>query len=191
MNTIGRIVAAAALCAATAAWAQSTDQPAIAAGGPKLSYPQYMGSRGEVRDRYREQRRACLQQSDNARNVCIAQAKAARDAELAQLRVQWRDTPQAREHARRVRARSVYQVALQRCEPLSGKARQDCRQQAQTDRDQAMALIEGTDKAGGSATGGGGTSTGFGTSTGNTGGTGPGSNSDTRTSSSTRDAPAR
>ena len=192
MNTIERIIAAAALCTAATAWAQqAADPPATSAGGPRLSYPEYMGSRGAAKDRYREQRRACGNQSGNEREVCLAQAKAARDAELAQLRLQWRDTPQARVQARRVRAQSAYEVAAQRCAPLAGQARTDCRQRAQTERDQALALIERTGKAGGSATGGGGTSTGFGTATRNAGSTGAGSNSDTSTSSSARDAPSR
>jgi hypothetical protein len=68
--------------------------------------------------------------SGNSKDVCEEEAKGKRDVALADAEAAYKGTPSARYDARVARVESQYKVAKEKCDDLSGNAKDVCVKQA-------------------------------------------------------------
>ena len=99
----------------------------------------YQGAKAEVKAGYKADKAACASLKDNAKDICIEQAKAGEKVALAQLEANYTGNPkdEAKLHTAQYEAR--YAVAKEKCDDLSGNAKDVCVQEAKTTRDKAKA----------------------------------------------------
>jgi len=109
---------------------------AAAAAGDKGAYEQ---ARQKAASSYDAAKKRCDGMTGNPRDVCVAEAKAARTRAEEQAEVAYKDTPQAREHARKEIAAADYKVARERCNERSGNDKDVCIKVAKAVRTRAEA----------------------------------------------------
>lgn len=99
----------------------------------------YQGAKAEIKASYKGDKAACDSLKDNAKDICIEQAKAGEKVALAQLEANYSGNPkdEAKLHTAQYEAR--YAVAKEKCDDLSGNAKDVCVQAAKTARDKAKA----------------------------------------------------
>ena len=99
----------------------------------------YQGAKAQIKAGYKVDKAACDSLKDNAKDVCVEQAKAGEKVALAQLEANYSGNPkdEARLHTAQYEAR--YAVAKEKCDDMSGNAKDVCRQEAKTGRDKAKA----------------------------------------------------
>jgi hypothetical protein len=84
----------------------------------------------------------CKSLMGNKRNVCMAEADAKQESGKADLEAAYKDTTQAHLNAAKVRAKTDFKVAKERCDDQAGDAKSLCVTQAEAARDKALADIE-------------------------------------------------
>ena len=99
----------------------------------------YQGAKAEIKAGYKTDKAACASLKDNAKDICVEQAKASEKVALAQLEANYSGNPkdEAKLHTAQYEAR--YAVAKEKCDDLSGNAKDVCVQEAKTTRDKAKA----------------------------------------------------
>jgi uncharacterized protein with LGFP repeats len=75
--------------------------------------------------RYEVAKEVCDDQAGNAKSVCVAQAKAARDKAKANVKMA-KDVTEARQDADDVKMKADFKVAQERCDAMSGNAKDAC-----------------------------------------------------------------
>ena len=102
-----------------------------------FSQATYKGAKAEIKAGYKADKASCASLSDNAKDVCVEQAKAGEKVALAQLEANYSGNPkdEAKLHTAQYEAR--YAVAKEKCDDLSGNAKDVCVQEAKTTRDKA------------------------------------------------------
>jgi chromosome segregation ATPase len=103
----------------------------LAAAGPALAEERmtreaYKAERDRIEAEYNAAKERCDKLSGNAEDVCETQAKADRRIAEANLDARNKGTAKARADARLVRADAQYDVAKQKCDELSGNAKDVC-----------------------------------------------------------------
>jgi len=73
---------------------------------------------------------ACASRSGNAKDICLAEASGREKVAKADAEAAYRNTPKAREDARDARAEANYSVAKEKCDDLSGNAKDVCVKEA-------------------------------------------------------------
>lgn len=106
----------------------------------------YQGAKAEIKAGYKADKAACASLKDNAKDICVEQAKAGEKVALAQLEANYSGNPkdEAKLHTAQYQAR--YDVAKEKCDDLSGNAKDVCVQEAKTTRDKAKADAKLTKK---------------------------------------------
>jgi hypothetical protein len=107
-------------------------------------------SRTDTRDaqqRINQEHRAamdrCKGMSGNAEDVCKAEADGKKKVAEAELKLQRDNTAENRRNVAETKAKAQYEVEKQRCDDLKGDAKNACQNQAQANRDRAMASARG------------------------------------------------
>lgn len=75
--------------------------------------------------RYEVAKEMCDDQAGNAKDVCVAKAKADRDKAKADVKLA-KQTTEARNDAADVKEKADYKVASERCDAMSGNAKDSC-----------------------------------------------------------------
>ena len=88
---------------------------------------------------YKADKDACSSRSGNARDICLAEANGREKVAKADAEAAYKNTPKAREDARDARAEAAYSVAKERCDGLSGNAKDVCVKEADARRVKAKA----------------------------------------------------
>jgi hypothetical protein len=79
---------------------------------------------------YKTDQDACASRSGNAKDICLADAKGRENVAKADAEAAYKNTPKAREDARVARAEATYNVAKEKCDDLSGNAKDVCVKEA-------------------------------------------------------------
>jgi hypothetical protein len=79
---------------------------------------------------YKIDKDACGARSGNAKDICLAEASGKEKIAKADAEAAYKNTPKAREDARVARAEAMHNVAKERCDDLSGNAKDVCLKEA-------------------------------------------------------------
>jgi hypothetical protein len=88
---------------------------------------------------YKSDKEACSSRGGNAKDLCLAQASGREKVAKADAEAAYKQTPKAREEARVARADATYQVAKEKCDTMSGNAKDVCLKEANADLTKAKA----------------------------------------------------
>src|SRR5437762_11153664 len=108
---------------------------------------------------YKTDKDACSSRSGNAKDICLEEAKGKEKVAKADAEAAYKATPKAREDARIARAEATHGVAKEKCDDLSGNAKDVCvkevdavlvkaKADAKVDRVTAVTLLESAMKPG-------------------------------------------
>jgi chromosome segregation ATPase len=92
----------------------------------RMTRDAYKAEKERIEADYKAANEACKKLSGNAEDVCKAQAKADQRIAEAELDAKNKGTAKARADARIVRAEAQYDVAKEKCDELSGNAKDAC-----------------------------------------------------------------
>ena len=79
---------------------------------------------------YKADKAACSNLSGNAKDICKEEAKGKEKSAKADADAAYKNTPKAREAARMAHADAAYNVAKEKCDDLSGNAKDVCVKEA-------------------------------------------------------------
>lgn len=88
---------------------------------------------------YKADKDACKSLSGNAKDVCMKEAKGKENIAKAEANAAYDNTPRAREKARKEKADATYDVAKEKCDDLSGNAKDVCVKEAKAAHTKALA----------------------------------------------------
>jgi hypothetical protein len=80
--------------------------------------------------RFKADKDACATRGGNAKDICVAEASAREKVAKSDAEAAWKNTPKAREDARIARAQANHDVAKEKCDDLSGNAKDVCNKEA-------------------------------------------------------------
>ena len=99
----------------------------------------YKAEKDRIDAQYKTAKQACDNLKGNAEDICNAEAKAAQRIGIAELEARSKGTPEARAKARSERAEAQYDVAREKCDDLSGNAKDICVKEAKAAETKAKA----------------------------------------------------
>ena len=79
---------------------------------------------------YKTDQDACASRSGNAKDICLADAKGRENVAKVDAEAAYKNTPKTREDARVARADANFSVAKEKCDDLSGNAKDVCVKEA-------------------------------------------------------------
>jgi hypothetical protein len=112
---------------------------ASVSGAQTLTKDQYEAKVEQADSTYKADKERCDKLSGNAKDVCQAEAKAKRDSAKAEAQAQVRNTADARRDAAVKKAEAHYDVEKEKCDDLSGDAKNACQKDARAKLDKAKA----------------------------------------------------
>jgi hypothetical protein len=111
----------------------------VSAQQTMMTSTQYSAEKDRIDQTYNAERKKCDALSGNAKDVCVAQAKA--DEKRAKAKLDLDRQPDARRQFKYVEAsaEAEYSVAAEKCDDLSGNAKDVCVKEARAKRDKQIA----------------------------------------------------
>ncbi|MFO1397704.1 MAG: hypothetical protein U1F48_11635 [Burkholderiales bacterium] len=88
---------------------------------------------------YKADKDACKALSGNAKDVCMKEAKGKENVAKAEANAAYENTPRAQEKVRKEKADAAYDVAKEKCDDLSGNAKDVCVKEAKAAHTKALA----------------------------------------------------
>jgi hypothetical protein len=110
-------------CAAAQTYAPKTTSTPI-------SKDSYAVAKKNADAQYKIDNDACASLSANAKDICVAEAKGKDNVAKAEAEAAYENTPKARESARVAHAQAKYDVAIEKCDDLSGNPKDVCVKEA-------------------------------------------------------------
>jgi hypothetical protein len=98
-----------------------------------LSREAYATATKNADTQYKSDKAACASLTGNAKDICAAEAKGKAAMAKADAEAGFKNTPKARESARVAHAQAVYDVAVEKCDDLSGNPKDVCVQAAKAE----------------------------------------------------------
>jgi len=129
-NAIAAAVIALGLGSAGAAIAQE-----------KMGRDVYKAEKDRIEAEYKAAKEKCDKLTGNAEDVCDVQAKGDKRIAEADLDARNKNTPRAQEDAKKVRADVAYDVAKEKCDDLSGNAKDMCQKDAKAAHARAVSDV--------------------------------------------------
>jgi hypothetical protein len=117
----------------------ATQQAAPVASSKPISKDAYDTAVRNAEAQYKADKDACSSRSGNAKDICLAEASGREKVAKADAEAAYKNTPKAREDARDARADAAYNVAKEKCDALSGNAKDVCVKEADAKRVKAKA----------------------------------------------------
>ncbi len=105
----------------------ATAKPVAAAPISKEAYDTAVRN---AETQYKNDKDACSSRSGNAKDICLAEASGREKVAKADAEAAYKNTPKAREDARIARAEATHNVAKEKCDDLSGNAKDVCVKEA-------------------------------------------------------------
>jgi|SRR4029450_1400853 hypothetical protein len=105
----------------------ATAKPVAAAPISKEAYDTAVRN---AETQYKNDKDACASRSGNAKDICLAEASGREKVAKADAEAAYKNTPKAREDARIARAEATHNVAKEKCDDLSGNAKDVCVKEA-------------------------------------------------------------
>lgn len=103
-----------------------------------MDEPEYEAAKKRIEAQYQADRKTCGRLKGHARDVCEKQAKGREKSDAARLEARYRPSPEADKEAKTAIAEAHYDIAMERCEPLKGKAQSRCEDEAEAALDAAI-----------------------------------------------------
>ena len=120
--TITATVAAFSLALSAAAMADTqTDTQSKA---------EYKADKNSIQAEYKSAKAVCDQFKGNAKDICVAEAKGKENVSLSELEARYHPSPKANYNVLIAKAQADYSVAQQKCDDLSGNAKDVCVKEA-------------------------------------------------------------
>ncbi|MGV0958866.1 MAG: hypothetical protein ACOYB1_03440 [Limnohabitans sp.] len=112
-----------------------------AAGAQTMSKADYKAGKTRISADYKADKSACSAQAGNAKDICVQEAKA--KEKVARAELEYAYTGKSSDHNKVLvtKAKAAYSVARERCDDLSGNARDVCIKEAQAVETKALADI--------------------------------------------------
>lgn len=107
-----------------------------------MSKEVYKAAEEQIEATYKSDKAACDSLSGNAEDVCVAQAKGKEKTAKAELEARYDPTAKNRYKARVAKAEADYEVAKEKCDDLSGNAKDVCIKEAKAAETKAKADAE-------------------------------------------------
>ena len=95
-----------------------------------ISKDSYAAAKKNADAQYKIDNDACASLSANAKDICVAEAKGKDNVAKAEAEAAYENTPKARENARVAHAQAKYDVAIEKCDDLSGNPKDVCVKEA-------------------------------------------------------------
>ena len=127
------VAAAFAGLIASTAMAQGTQVPA------PITRDQHSAAESRIKADYKAADDRCDSLKDNAKDVCEKEAEGKRDVALAELEHSYKPGPENARKLREAQAKAAYEVADEKCDDLSGDAKDNCERKAKADYEAAKA----------------------------------------------------
>ncbi len=99
-----------------------------------ISKENYEKANSEADVTFETAKRNCESFSGNAQDICVSEAKGAHSVARANAEANYRGTEHARFKAAKSKVEAVYQIAIERCDDLSGNKKDICRQEAKAEK---------------------------------------------------------
>lgn len=103
---------------------------AAAQAAPVLSREDVKAHKVRIEEQYDNAQTRCRRVQGHSRELCNEQARGERDIQSAELQLQAEPTAENDRKLRMAKAEAAYSMALVRCKPLTGSARDVCRKDA-------------------------------------------------------------
>lgn len=95
-----------------------------------MSKDSYTAAKKDADAQYKIDNNACSPLSGNAKDICVAEAKGKDNIAKADAQAAYEHTAKARERARVARTQAKYDVAIEKCDDLTGNAKDVCVKEA-------------------------------------------------------------
>ena len=104
-----------------------------------MSRTDYSASKSRISETYKADKAACAPLKSNAKDICIEEAKA--KEKVARAETEYSYTGKAKDGTKvwTAKAHAAFAVAKEKCDDLSGNAKDVCRQEAKTTHTKALA----------------------------------------------------
>ena len=113
--------------------------PISAAYAQTMNKADYQASKTRISADYKADKAACGSQSGNAKDICVEEAKGKEKIARAELEYSYTGKAADRTKVLVAKAKAAYEVAKERCDDLSGNAKDVCRQEAKAIEQKALA----------------------------------------------------
>ena len=107
----------------------------------KMSREAYKAEKDRIEAEYKVAKEKCDKLTGNAEDICEVQAKGNQRIAEAELDARNKNTPRAHEDAKKVRADVQYDVAKEKCDDLSGNAKDACQKEAKAVHARAVSEV--------------------------------------------------
>lgn len=97
-----------------------------------MSKVDYKSAKERIAGEYKAAKAACDSVSGNAKDVCVLEAKGKEDIATAELEYRYKPTEKNRYDVETVKAKANYATAKERCDDLSGNAKDVCVKEAKS-----------------------------------------------------------
>ncbi|ARU05369.1 hypothetical protein CCO03_12335 [Comamonas serinivorans] len=114
----------------------------LSASAFALTAAEMKAERTRIESTYKSAMESCKPMKDNAQDICEQQAKGNKKVAEAELRLKDKPSEKARYDARMAKADADYDVAKERCDDLSGEAKDACVKDAKAVHDKEKANAE-------------------------------------------------
>lgn len=107
-----------------------------------LSKADYQAGKTRISADFKSDKAACASRADNAKDICVEEAKAREKVARAELEYGYSAKPADQTKVMVAKAESTYAVAKEKCDDLSGNAKDVCVKQAKADEVKALAAAK-------------------------------------------------
>jgi hypothetical protein len=104
-----------------------------------ISKPDYKAGKTRISAEYKADKAACKAHAGNAKDVCEEEAKGKEKVARAELEFRYTGKTADRNHVAVTQAKAAYEVAKERCDDLSGNAKNLCVTEAKSVEKKALA----------------------------------------------------
>lgn len=104
-----------------------------------MSRPDFTATKSRISETYKADKAACAPLKSNAKDVCIEEAKAKEKVARAELEFAYTGKAKDGTKVWTAKADAAFAVAKEKCDDLSGNAKDVCRQEAKTLHTKALA----------------------------------------------------
>jgi hypothetical protein len=115
----------------------------LAQGADTMTREAVKAEKDKIDAVYKADKERCDTLSGNPKDICEAQAKAKREIAKADVDARNKNTPEARRDATLKKAEAEYEIAKERCDDLSGNAKDVCVKDAKAAHERAKAAAKG------------------------------------------------
>lgn len=107
-----------------------------------MSKDAYKAEKDKIDATYKAEKERCDALSGNKKDICQAEAKGHHEVAKAELDARNKATPAAQRDVAMKKADADYEVAKERCDDLSGNAKDVCMKDAKAARERARASVK-------------------------------------------------